>query len=65
MGFMGYIFKILGFESDEQPTKIKKKKSAKASYKFKNGKSLNRAEHIDGIPVYYPENFVASKDYEK
>lgn len=63
MGFMGYIFKILGFESDEQPTKIKKKKKAKASYRFKNGKSLNRAEHIDGIPVYYPENFVASKDY--
>ena len=63
MGFMNYIFKVLGFESDDSSNKLKKKTKAKASYNFKNGKSLNRQEHIDGIPVYYPENFIASKDY--
>ena len=60
---MSYIFKALGFESEVEKTKVKKKTKAKASYKFKNGKSLNREEHIDGIPVYYPESFYQAKDY--
>lgn len=63
MSFMSYIFKALGFESEVEKTKVKKKTKAKASYKFKNGKSLNREEHIDGIPVYYPESFNQAKDY--
>ncbi len=63
MGFMGYIFKALGFENDEVRTKPKKVKKTNASFKFKNGKMTNRAEHIDGIPVYYPENFEQAKDY--
>lgn len=62
MGFMGYIFKALGFESEERAIKPKKTK-ANATYKFKNGKSTNRVEHIDGIPVYYPTSFEHSKEY--
>lgn len=62
MGFMGYIFKALGFESDEQKAKPKKTK-AKASYKFKNGQSTGRVDHIDGIPVYYPVSFEQAKEY--
>lgn len=64
MGFMGYIFKALGFETDEVHTKPKKvAKKTKATFKFKNGKMTNRAEHIDGIPVYYPENFAQAKEH--
>ena len=61
MGFMGYIYKALGFESDE---KVKpEKRKTKASYKFKDGVSTNRVDHIDGIPVYYPVNFAQAKEY--
>ncbi len=62
MGFMGYVFKALGFESNEQKTKPKKTKT-NASYKFKNGKTTGRVEHIDGIPVYYPVTFNQAKEY--
>lgn len=62
MGFMGYIFKALGFESEEQKAKPKKAKT-KASYKFKNGQTTSRVDHIDGIPVYYPVSFEQAKDY--
>ena len=62
MGFMGYVFKALGFESDE--TKKQKHKAKKnASYEFNNGKNTGRVEHIDGIPVYYPATFEQSKEY--
>ncbi len=63
MKFMGYIFKFLGFENEEVRSKPKKVKKAKASFKFKNGQMTNRAEHIDGIPVYYPENFVQAREH--
>lgn len=61
MGFMGYIFKALGFESNE--AKAPKKAKAKATYKFKNGKPTSRVDHIDGIPVYYPVSFEQAKEY--
>jgi FtsZ-interacting cell division protein YlmF len=64
MNIMGYVFKALGFESDEVRSKPKKVvKKTQASFKFKNGKMTNRAEHIDGIPVYYPESFGQAKEY--
>ena len=63
MGFINYIFKYLGFESEDVKAKPKKVKKAKASFKFKDGKITTRAEHIDGIPVYYPENFEQAKEY--
>lgn len=64
MSFMGYVFKALGFESNEQKTKAKQPKvKTKATYKFKDGKSTNRVEHIDGIPVYYPVTFNQAKEY--
>ncbi len=62
MSFMDYIFKALGFESEEKKNKVVKKKT-KASYRLKNGKSQDRVEEIDGIPVYYPENFLQAKEY--
>ena len=62
MSWMDYIFKALGFEAEEKKNKVVKKKT-KASYKLKNGKAQDRVEQIDGIPVYYPENFVQAKEY--
>lgn len=62
MGFMDYIFKALGFEASEKKNKTSKKKT-RASYKLKNGKADDRVEQIDGIPVYYPENFEQAKEY--
>ena len=62
MGFMDYIFKALGFEAGEKKVKNVKKKT-RASYKLKNGKAQDRDEEIDGIPVYYPENFVQAKEF--
>lgn len=60
MGFMGKIFSALGFESE---TKSKKKtQSSKASYKLKAGQG-GRVNEIDGVPVYYPENFDQAKDF--
>ncbi len=63
MGFMGYVFKALGFENSEQKAKPDKKPKTKATYKFKDGKATNRVDHIDGIPVYYPVTFLQAKDY--
>ncbi len=63
MGFMGYVFKALGFEGSEQKAKPDKKPKTKATYKFKDGKTTNRVDHIDGIPVYYPVTFLQAKDY--
>lgn len=63
MGFMGYVFKALGFESNEQVKTKPKKTKTKAAYEFKNGKTTSRADHIDGIPVYYPQTFNQAKEY--
>lgn len=60
MGFMGSIFKVLGFESEE---KIKTKKiKTKASYKL-NKNNSNRIDQIDGVSVYYPENLSQAKEF--
>lgn len=61
MGFMGGIFKALGFES-ESKSKVSKKKKTKASFSLKNSKD-NRVDQIDGVPVYYPENLEQVKDF--
>ena len=64
MGFMGYVFRALGFDSDDSKPKTQKPKTkTKASYEFKNGKTTSRVDHIDGIPVYYPTTFEQSKEY--
>ena len=52
MGFMGGVFKVLGFEGDANSKK--KKNNSKASYKLKDDKN-SRPNQIDGVPVYYPE----------
>lgn len=60
MGFMGSVFKALGFESE---TKVKTKKpKTKATYKLKETKT-NRLEQIDGVPVYYPETFEQTREF--
>ena len=61
MGFMGGLFKALGFES-ESKAKSNKKNKTKASYSLKNNKH-NRVEQIDGVPVYYPETCGQVKDF--
>lgn len=61
MGFMGGLFRALGFES-EKKIKTEKKTSGKASYSLKKKKS-KRVDQIDGIPVYYPENFEQIADF--
>lgn len=59
MGFMNYIYKIFGFESDDVKV-VKKKKEPKASYNLKVTQKL--PDEIDGIRVFYPEKFEDCKD---
>lgn len=61
MGFMGGLFKALGFES-EGKTKTNKNKQTKASFSLKDKKG-RRVDQIDGVPVYYPENLEQVKDF--
>ncbi len=60
MGFMGNVFKVLGFESESKP-KAAKKVQTKATYSLK--KTSSRPEQIDGISVYYPEKKEQCKDF--
>lgn len=62
MGFMGGIFKVLGFESESKPKN--KKTKTKASYKLNDNKH-NKPSQIDGIPVYYPEKYEQCRDFVK
>lgn len=55
MGFFGGVFRALGFESDNTKVSKKKKRKTKATYKL-NDDRYSRANQIDGVPVYYPEN---------
>ncbi len=62
MGFMGGVFKVLGFEGESKPKTSKKTKSiTKASYSLK--KNNSRPEQIDGISVYYPEKKEQCKEF--
>lgn len=63
MGFMGGVFKILGFEGESKPKVAKKKPktAAKATYSLKKGDT--RPEQIDGISVYYPEKKEQCKEF--
>ncbi len=56
---MNYIYKIFGFEGDDVKV-VKKKKEPKASYNLKVSQKL--PDEIDGIRVFYPENFEECKD---
>ena len=61
MGFMGGLFKVLGFESESKP-KIKKQTKTKASYKLNDGND-SKPSQIDGVPVYYPEEKDQCKEF--
>ena len=61
MGFMGGLFKVLGFESESKPKKEKKVKT-KASYDLSDSKN-SKPSQIDGISVYYPEKKEQCKDF--
>ncbi len=61
MGLMNYIYKFFGFEGDD--VKVVKKKTTtapKASYNLKISQKL--PDEIDGVRVYYPENFEDCKE---
>lgn len=60
MGFMGNVFKFLGFEGESKP-KTSKKTQTKATYKLKNANM--RPDQIDGVPVYYPEKKDQIKEF--
>ncbi len=61
MGFMDYIYRFFGFESDDvKVVKQKQKSNKKASYNLKVTQKL--PDEIDGIQVFYPENFEDCKD---
>lgn len=62
MGFMGGIFKVLGFESENKPKAVKKTKT-KATYSLKKGKGKSRPDQIDGVSVYYPEKHEQCKEF--
>lgn len=61
MGFMGGLFKVLGFESESKP-KQKKETKTKASYKLNENKN-SKPSQIDGVPVYYPEKSDQCKEF--
>lgn len=65
MGFMNKFFSSLGFESNEEDIKQskKKEKKAKASYKLKKNKNVEKLDNIDGITVFYPEYIADCKQY--
>jgi len=61
MGFFGKVLEAMGFQStDEKEVKPKKKEklvSTKASYNLKKKETVERLDNIDGIKVYYPEEY--------
>lgn len=61
MGFMGGLFKVLGFESESKP-KAKKQTKTKASYNLNDNKKAKPSQ-IDGVPVYYPEKNEQCKEF--
>ena len=61
MGFMGGLFKVLGFENESKP-KAKKKIKTKASYNLNENKK-SKPDQIDGMPVYYPEKVGQCKEF--
>lgn len=61
MGFMGGLFRVLGFEGEKKP-KAEKSKQSKATYTLKNTKNV-RVDQIDGVSVYYPENISQAKEF--
>ena len=61
MGFMGGLFKVLGFESESKPKKEKKSKT-KASYNLNDVKNTKPSQ-IDGVSVYYPEKKEQCKEF--
>lgn len=57
MGFFGNVFKVFGFESEEDEEKSKKKVKKvepKATFNLKKDK-IERPDRIDGIKVIYVE----------
>ena len=60
MKFMDYIYKALGFETED--VKLVKKKPAKknATYNLKVSEKL--PDEIDGIKVFYPESLADCKE---
>lgn len=62
MGFMGGLFKALGFEGETKATKKVKAKTNNATYMLKSDKAL-RPNQIDGVPVYYPETFEQAVEF--
>lgn len=59
MKIMDYIYRIFGFEGDDVQV-AKKKNAPKATYNLKISQKL--PDEIDGIRVFYPENFEDVKD---
>lgn len=59
MGLMNYIYKFFGFEGDDVKV-VKKKNTQKATYNLKIAQKL--PNEIDGIRVFYPENFEDCKE---
>lgn len=64
MGFFGKIMEAMGFQSNGEQVKPKKKEkniSTKASYNLKKKEVVEKIDNIDGIKVYYPEEYEQCK----
>ena len=65
MGFFNKVLGVIGFQSTEAPKPRKKEKasvSTKASYNLKKKEVVEKIDNIDGIKVYYPEEFSEAKN---
>lgn len=60
MKLMNFIYKILGFESDDVKVTSRNKNTQKASYNLKVKNELPK--EIDGVKVFYPTEFEECKD---
>lgn len=58
---MGGLFRALGFEGEKR-NKSEKQKKSKAAYSLKDSAN-KRVDQIDGVPVYYPENYDQIGDF--
>ena len=64
MGLFGKIMGAMGFQSSNEQVRPKKKEkniSTKASYNLKKKEVVEKIDNIDGIKVYYPEEYEQCK----
>ena len=62
MGFFGKMMSVIGFQSTEEKPKRKEKNPiAKGSYDLRKQEKVEKADNLDGIKIFYPEEIAEVK----